>query len=180
SRPGLEADVLQGVGGLAIEPSSPPIVAAPGSKIALGDPRRCAMTSGRKLVVGTLARPERLIGLVEPVLLEQRPAQHQLGVADLGDLVDTVAEQLERVARLLLGPLDVAGTQMDLGNAVDRVCGLGVVSDFEGDAYCVLEEVDGLLGMAEQEVDPAEVVKQPAEIPTVRQLLVRGLRALGV
>ena len=47
---------------------------------------------------------------------------------------------------------------MDLGDAVDCVRGLRVVPDFEGDADCVLEEVDGFLGMAQEEVDPAEVV----------------------
>jgi hypothetical protein len=45
SRAGLEADVLQSVGRLAIEPGGGPIVAAPRSEIALGDPRRRAMTS---------------------------------------------------------------------------------------------------------------------------------------
>ena len=34
--------------------------------------------------------------------------------------------------------------------------------------------------MTEQEVDAAEVVHQPAEVRAVRNLLVRGLRALGV
>src|SRR5207247_10161494 len=167
----------QGVGGLAVEPGSRPIVAAPGGKVALGDPRRCAMASGRKLVVRTLAGLERVLGLVEAVLLEQRPAQDELGIADLSGLVDTVTEQLERVARRLLGPCDVAGAQVDLGDAVDRVCGLRVVSDFESDADCVLEEVHGLLWVTEEEVDPAEVVQQPAEIPTIRELLVNGLGA---
>ena len=176
----LEADVLQGVGGLAVEPGSGPIVAAASGEIALGDPRRCTVTPGRELVVRALAGMERFIGLVEPILLEQGPAQDELGVADLTDLVDTVAEQLERIPRLLLGPLDLAGAQVNLGDAVDRVCGLRVVSDFQGDANCVLEELDSLRGMAEKEIDPAEVVQQAAEIAAVRKLFVRGLGALGI
>jgi hypothetical protein len=36
---GLEANVLQSVGGLAVEPSSTPIVTAASGEIALGDPR---------------------------------------------------------------------------------------------------------------------------------------------
>src|SRR5439155_8320745 len=157
-----------------------PVVAPPGGEIALGNPRRCTMTSGRELVVCKLAGAERRIGLVETILLEQRPAQDEIGVADLGDLVDTVAEQLERVPRLLLGPLDVAGAQMDMGDAVDRVSGLRVVADLEGDSYRVLEEVHRFFGMAEEEVDPAEVVEQAPEIPAVRQLLVRGLGTLRI
>ena len=143
---GLEADVLQGVGRLAVEPGGGPIVTAASSEIALGNPRRCTVASGRELVVRALAGMKRFIGLVEPILLEQRPAQDELRVADLTDFVDPVAEQLERVTRLFLGPLDLAGAQMNLGDAVDRVCGLRVVSDFEGDANCVLEEGHGLVG----------------------------------
>ena len=60
------------------------------------------MAAGGELVERALAGLERLLGLVEPVLLEQRAAEHELGVADLVDLVDAVAEQLQRVARLLL------------------------------------------------------------------------------
>ena len=36
---GLEANVLQSVGRLAVEPGSPPIVTAARGEIALGDPR---------------------------------------------------------------------------------------------------------------------------------------------
>ena len=36
---GLEANVLQGVGGLAVQPSGRPIVTAARGEIALGDPR---------------------------------------------------------------------------------------------------------------------------------------------
>ena len=36
---GLEANVLQGVGGLAVEPGSGPIVTAASGEIALGNPR---------------------------------------------------------------------------------------------------------------------------------------------
>src|SRR6266850_2766734 len=176
----LEANVLQGFRGLAVEPSSRTIVTAARSEIALGDPRRRTVTAGRELVVRALAGLERSIGLVEPILLEQRPAQYELGVADLTDLVNAVAEQFERVSRPILGPLDLTGAQVNLGDAVDRVCGLHVVSDFEGDADCVLEQVYGLLGMAEEEVDSAEVVQQPAEVAAIRELLVGGLGTLGI
>src|SRR6266516_595936 len=69
---------------------------------------------------------------------------------------------------------------MDLGDAVDCVCGLRVVADLERDADRVLEEVHGLFGMAQEEVYPPEVVEQAAEIAAVRQLLVGGLGALGI
>ena len=69
---------------------------------------------------------------------------------------------------------------MDLGDAVHRVRRLGVVADFEGDADCVLQEVHRFLRVTEQEVDSTEVVQQPAEIAAIGELLVRGLRPLGV
>jgi hypothetical protein len=34
--------------------------------------------------------------------------------------------------------------------------------------------------MAEEEIDPAEVVQQAAEVGSIRKLLVRGLRPLGI
>ena len=37
---------------------------------------------------------EGLFGLVEPALLEQRAAEHELRVADLVEEVDAIAEQL--------------------------------------------------------------------------------------
>src|SRR5258705_13536904 len=140
----LEADVLQGVGGLAVEPGGRPIVPASCRKIPLGDPRRRAMAPRRELVVCALTRREGHFGLVEAILLEQRAAQNELGVADLTDFVDPVTEKPERIACLLLCERDVTGSEVDLGDAVHRVRCLGVVADFEGDADCVLQEVHRL------------------------------------
>jgi len=44
----------------------------------------------------------------------------------------------------------------------------------------VLEVDDRFLGLAEEEVQAAEVVNQPADVEPVRELLILGLRALGV
>ena len=69
---------------------------------------------------------------------------------------------------------------MNLGDAVVRGRCIVVVSDFEGDAKRVLEQGDRFLGVAEQEVDAAEVVQQAPEVAAVRELLVCGLGALRV
>ena len=176
----LEADVLQSVCGLAVEPGRKPVVTAARGEVPEGDPRPGAMATRGELVVGLLAGAERLLRLVEAVLFEQRAAEDELGVADLVDVVDAVTEQLERVAGLLLCTGDVAGAEVDLGDAVHGVRGLCVVPDLEGDADRVLQERDRLVGMAEQEVDPPEVVEQPAEVASLGDLLVQGLRALRV
>ena len=72
------------------------------------------MADGGKLVEAALGVVEGLCGLLEPALLEQRPPEHELCVSDLVDHVDAIAEQLQGLARLLLGRLDLAGAQMNL------------------------------------------------------------------
>jgi len=57
---------------------------------------------------------------------------------------------------------------------------LSVVSDFKGDANCVFQQRECLLGMTEEEVDAAEVVEQATEVPAVGQLLVGSLCAFRV
>src|ERR687890_2569530 len=83
----LEADVLQDVGGLAIQLRGRAVVSTTRGKIALCDPRLGSMTPGRHLVVRPLAGVDCLRGLVETILLEQRAAEHELRVADLVQLV---------------------------------------------------------------------------------------------
>src|ERR671935_195180 len=85
-------------------------------------------------VVRALTRVEGLLGLVQPVLLEERPTEHQLRIPDLVDLVHAIAEQLQRVPRLLLRALHVPGAEVNLGDAIDRMCGLRVVPNLESDA----------------------------------------------
>jgi hypothetical protein len=59
---------------------------------------------GKLLEVG-LGLGEPLLGLVDPAALEERAAEDELDVADLVDEVLAVAEELERLARLLVGQL---------------------------------------------------------------------------
>src|SRR2546423_7701421 len=126
---GLEANVLKRVGGLPIEARRYSVVAPLGCEGALRNPRRGSMTRRRKLVVRTLTCAEGLLRFVETVLLEQSTSEHELRIADLADLVDAVAQQLERVAGLLLRTGDVTRAEVNLGDAVDRMRGLRVVSD---------------------------------------------------
>src|SRR3954454_9946458 len=130
----LEADVLQGVGGAAVELRGLPVVATARCEVALSDPGVGAMAAGGHLVISVFAGFERNLGLVEPVLPEERTAEDELRVADLVHLVNAIAEQLQRVARLLLGAHEVTGAEVNLGDAVDRMRGFVVVSNFEGDA----------------------------------------------
>ena len=72
------------------------------------------MAGRGKLVEGLLGGPERGLGFVEPILLQERAAEHELRVADLVDEVDAVSEELESVTRLLLCARRITGAQMDL------------------------------------------------------------------
>src|SRR4051794_26541179 len=95
----LEADVLQGVGGAAVELRGLPVVATARCEVALSDPGVGAMAAGGHLVVSVFAGFERNLGFVEAVLPEERTAEDELRVADLVHLVNAIAEQLQRVAR---------------------------------------------------------------------------------
>src|SRR5215216_1805806 len=114
SPPLLEPEVLQRLRGAAIERGRAAVVAAALGELALRDPGGSAMRCRRELVERVLGLCEHRLGLVVPLLLEERAAEHEPRVADLVDAILTVAEQLERVARLALGGLVVAGPQVDL------------------------------------------------------------------
>jgi hypothetical protein len=73
------------------------------------------MAGGRELRQVQLGLGEGVLRLVEPVLFEQRTAEHDLRVPDLVEEVSTSVEQLERVTRLLLGKRPVAGAEVNLG-----------------------------------------------------------------
>src|SRR5436305_3272087 len=103
----LEAEVLQRLGGAAIQGRRTPFVSALRREISLGDPRGRAMRRRRQLGEGVFRLDEGGVRLVEPALLEQRAAEDEPGVADFVDHVLAVADQLERVERLLLGALHV-------------------------------------------------------------------------
>ena len=138
------------------------------------------MRDRRQLGKRLLGLAELLLGLVEPALLEQRAAEHELRVADLVEHVVAAAENLERVPRLLLGRAVVAGAQVHLRERRDRGRRVLVASDLERDREGVLQMLDRLLGLAEQELEPAEVVQQAADVDAVGELLVLVLRPLRV
>ena len=89
------------------------------------------MARGAELVERRLCGGEGLLGLVEPALLEQGTPEHKLCAADLVDVVLVAGglEQLQRVPRLLLRLLDVAGAQVNLGERRDGAARVGVATD---------------------------------------------------
>ena len=81
---------------------------------------------------------------------------------------------------LLLGLLDVAGAEMNLRERRDGRGRLLVAPELERDREGLLEVLDRDLGLAEQELDRAEVVHQPADVRAVGELFVLRLGVLGV
>src|SRR5207244_1623737 len=100
SRP-LEPDILECLRRAAVEVRCKPVVATARRKIATGDPCSCAMAGRAELREIGLRRAERLVRLVEAILLEQGPPEHKLRVADLVEvvLVARGLEETERVTR---------------------------------------------------------------------------------
>ena len=76
--------------------------------------------------------------------------------------------------------LHLAGRQVHVGERRDDVGRLGVAALVEQDAVGALQVLDRALGLAELEVEAAEVVQQAADVALVVELLVVGLRALRV
>src|SRR4051794_8186364 len=92
-----------------------PVVPTPGGKVASGDPRGGAVTGRTELLEARLGGHEGRLRVVEPVLLQQRAAEHELRVADLVEIVLVTLEQPERMLRLLGGLLRVTSPEVDLG-----------------------------------------------------------------
>src|SRR5436190_3402361 len=178
----LEPDVLKCLSRSAVEVSCKPVVAATGGEVAPRDPRGGAMSGRAELREAGLGCREGRLGLVEAVLLEQRPPEDELRAADLVEvvLVSGGLEEAQRVPRLLFGLLDVAGSEMDLGQRGHRLRRVCVATGLEGDAERLLQEADRLVGLAEEEVQAAEIVRQLADVDLVGELLVGSARLLGV
>ena len=90
------------------------VFAAPHRKVALGDPRCRTVTGGGDLLEAALRLLEHRVRLVEPLLFEEGPAEDELGVADLVEVVDPAAQKLECVPRLLLCEFRLARAQVNL------------------------------------------------------------------
>ncbi len=84
------------------------------------------------------------------------------------------------MTRLLLGLFDVARPEMDLREGRDRASRVRVSSELERDRERLLEQLHRLLGVPEQEVEPAEVVRELADVDAIGELRVSLPRPLGV
>src|SRR4029078_6735592 len=92
---------------------------------------------------------EHRLCFVEPALFEQGPTEHEPGIADLVEHVLALADDLERVARLLLRALHVTGAQVNLCERVDGSRRVLAAIDLERDRVRLLEALDRLLRAAE-------------------------------
>ena len=79
------------------------------------------MTDRRASLEIGLGRGDELSALAQPVLLEQRASEHQLRGADLGDVIFAIGEEIERLACLCFGTLELADVEVDLGERAERV-----------------------------------------------------------
>src|SRR4029077_19869631 len=176
----LEADILESLSSRPVELGRTFVIPPLGGEVAASDPGRSAMAARPQLAKARLGREEGRIGLVEPVLLEQRAPEHELRAAHLVDIVDSAFEQLERMTRLSLRVRERAGPQMDLSERRDGPACVRLAPQIERDRERLLEQLNRLVGVAEQEVEPAEVVRELADVDTVGELGVGLACTLGV
>src|SRR3954451_12229060 len=176
----LEPDVLECLCRGAVEVCCKPVVATPRREIATGDPRSCAMAGRAELLERRLRGDERRLGLVELVLLEQCATEDELGVPDLVEVILVTLQEAERMLGLLGRLLDVARAQVDLRERRHRLRRVLLEPVVERDRERFLQQRHRLVGLAEEEVQTAEVVREPADVDTVRELLVGGAGLLRV
>ena len=88
----LEPEVLECLGCTPVQMRSLEVFAAPHGQIALSDPRCRTVAHGGELFEAALRLLEHGVCLVEPLLVEEGPAEDELGVADLIEVVDTAAQ----------------------------------------------------------------------------------------
>ena len=180
SFPRLEVEVLERVGGAPEEVGSGLAVAREPCDVSLRRPNRGPVAHGRQAREALVGGGERHLRVVEAALLGQRAAEHELRVPDLVDEVVAAGEQLERVARLRLGDVRLARAEVDLGERRDRLRRVGGGVELERGRDGTLQVLDRLLLPSEQEVEPAEVVEQPAGALAVADALEDLARLLGV
>src|SRR2546423_4780814 len=135
----LEPNVLQHLGGLAVQPRSGAVVAAPGLEIAARHPGGCAVTRRAELLERGLGSPEGAVGVVETILLEQGAAERELGHPAHVEIAVAALEQPDRLRRLLLGEIGTTGAEMHLRERADGLRRVAVVADVERDPEGLLQ-----------------------------------------
>src|SRR5437870_6246662 len=97
----LEPEVLQGFGCAPVQLRSAGVVPPSCREIPLRNPHCRTMAGGLELLERVLCLVEHRLSFVEPTLLEQRAAEHQLRVADLVEEVLAAVQQRQCVTCVL-------------------------------------------------------------------------------
>ena len=121
----LEPHVLKSFRGVSVKPGGLCVLTPSRGQIAERDPDVGTVADRRELLERRIGCAEGLFRLVEAFALEKRAAEHELGLADLVEEVLTAVEQLQRLARMLLGRFPLAEPEMNGGEATH---GLGCVA----------------------------------------------------
>src|SRR5438128_11045139 len=114
-RGALEADVLQRLGCPSVQPRGTAVVVPLLGEVAERDPGGCTVAGRGQLLEAPIGGVEDVLSLGQAILLNEGAAERQLGGADLGQVVDPVVEQLERLAGLGFGLLESPHPEVDLG-----------------------------------------------------------------
>ena len=148
--PSSEADVLERLCGVPIQARCLTIVSPTTREVTARDPRPRPVPHGRHLLEHGVRSLETLLGLVEAAPLEQRPAEHEVRLADLVREVLAPLEQRERLARVLVGGVVVGEVQVHRREAAERLRRVRLRLGLDGQRERRLEVVDRLLRLAEQ------------------------------
>ncbi len=138
------------------------------------------MADRRHLLGSCVGRPEALLRLVKPSALEQRSSQYELRRTDLVKIVLPTLQERERLPRELVCLVVFAAVQMNAGDSLQRLCGVGGGVGIERPRIGRLEMLDRVLLVSQEEREAAEHEMQAADVPFVVDGLVELLRPLRI
>src|SRR5687768_16403211 len=109
------------------------------------------MADGSELLERRVRGPEALLRFLELPALHERAAEHDVRLADLVEEVVAALEQLQRVPRVLFGPIPVLEVEVHGRQAADRLRRVALRVDLDGDGEGCLQLLDRLLRLSEQQ-----------------------------
>ena len=167
----LETEVLERLCGAAVDVGGFAVVTTTRREVAQGDPRGCAMADRRELFERRVGGAELAASASSSRSCSSSERPRTSWALPISSRKSTRPSSSCSAWRDCSSACSrVTGAQMDLRERRHGLRRVGVVPEIEGDAERFLQVRDCLVGLPEREVQAADVVVQPAEVTTLREI----------